>query len=452
MERVLILSFFAALGQRLVALNALDAALPTVLVSGSSMNWLFVHKNFPSQYVHVARYLAAAGHRVVFITQQRGLALRGVEKIEYRAPPLGGRPHPYLRYLTRAVANGQAVAAIGERLKKEGFTPDLVAGHPGWGEILFLKEVWPRVPLLGYFEFFYRAVGSDLDFDPEFPPEADDPMRVRAMNAVNLLALDAVDWGQTPTRYQHSIYPAIYRPRITVVHDGVDTGRLRPDNGACVTLSDGTVLSRSDEIVTYCARGLEPYRGFHVFMRSLPLVQRQRPNAHIVLIGGDRASYGRDPQGHGSYREQLLTELGAELDLPRVHFLGNVPYPHYRRILQVSSVHVYLTYPWVLSWSFIEAMAMGCLVIGSNTPPVEEVITDGKNGFLVDFFDRDALADRICDAIHKRDRLTAIRDAARDTALMRFDLKTVCLPAYLRLLARLTGARRLLRPTALARI
>ena len=303
--------------RRLVAVNALDATLSTVLVSGSSMNWLFVHKNFPSQYVHVARYLAAAGHRVVFITQQRGLALRGVEKIEYRAPPLGGRPHPYLRCLTRAVANGQAVAAIGERLKKEGFTPDLVAGHPGWGEILFLKEVWPRVPLLGYFEFFYRAVGSDLDFDPEFPPEADDPMRVRAMNAVNLLALDAVDWGQTPTRYQHSIYPAIYRPRITVVHDGVDTGRLRPDNGACVTLSDGTVLSRSDEIVTYCARGLEPYRGFHVFMRSLPLVQRQRPNAHIVLIGGDRASYGRDPQGHGSYREQLLTELGAELDLPQ---------------------------------------------------------------------------------------------------------------------------------------
>ena len=416
------------------------------------MNWLFVHRNFPSQYVHVARYLAAAGHRVVFITQERGLQLRGVERIAYRPPAPGGPPHPYLRNLARALVNAQAVATIARRLEQDGFTPDLIAGHPGWGEILFLKEVWPRTPLLGYFELFYRPVQSDLDFDPEFPATADDAMRVRALNAVNLLALDAVDWGQTPTRYQRSTYPALYQPRLTVVHEGVDTDRFRPDDGASVTLADGTMLARGDQVVTYCARSLEPYRGFHALMRSLPEVLRRRPKAHVVLIGGDEATYGPDPRAFGSYREQMLDELGDRLDLRRIHFVGRVPYSEYRRILQVSAVHVYLTYPWVLSWSFVEAMAAGCLVIGSRTAPVEEVLVDEENGLLVDFFDRGALAERICEALTHGDRFAALRTAARAAAIERFDMKTVCLPAYLRLLARLTGARRLLRSSALRRI
>jgi glycosyltransferase involved in cell wall biosynthesis len=416
------------------------------------VNWLFVHRNFPSQYVHIARYLAAAGHRVVFITQESRLQLRGVERITYRAPAPRRRIHPHLRPLAGPLANAHGVAKVAVRLKQRGFMPDLIAGHSGWGEILFLKEIWPTTPLLGYFELFYRSVQSDLDFDPEFAATADSAMRVRVLNAVNLLALDAVDWGQTPTRYQRSTYPAVHQPRITVVHEGVDTDRFRPDDQASVTLADGTTLERGDQVVTYCARGLEPYRGFHTLMRSLPAVLRRRPKAHVVLIGGDDACYGRDPRSFGSYREQMLDELGDRLDLERIHFVGRIPYPEYRRLLQVSAVHVYLTYPWVLSWSFVEAMAVGCLVIGSRTAPVEEVLVDEKNGFLVDFFDHGALAERICEALTKGDRLVALRTAARAAAIKRFDMKTVCLPAYLRLLARLTGGRRLLQSSALTRI
>ena len=296
--------------------------------------------------------------------------------------------------------------------------------------------------MLGYFEFFYRLKGSDVDFDREFPPERDAAMRLRTRNALNLLGLDAADRGQSPTQWQRSQYPQPYRDRIAVVHEGIDTTVVKPDATARLWLSGGRCLSRADEIVTYSARDLEPYRGFHVFMRALPEVLKRRPEAQVLILGGNGVSYGRRPERAETWRAQMLAELDGALDLRRVHFLGPLPYQQYLTVLQISSVHVYLTYPFVLSWSLLEAMAAGCLVVSSRTPPVEEVICDDDNGWLVDFFDVEGLAERIAAALAgKEDAISSrLRAAARQTVLARYDLNTVCLPAYLKLLRSLLGS------------
>ena len=405
------------------------------------MKFLFIHQNMPGQYVHAARYLAQAGHEVTFITQPRRAEIAGVRKLEYRPTLPASNAHAYVCELENAIANGLAVAGLCEWLARDGFAPDLVIGHNGWGEILYVKDVWPVVPLLGYFEFFYRAQGSDMDFDPEFPPARDAAMRLRTRNALNLLGLDAADCGQSPTEWQRSQYPKPYRERITVVHEGVDTALVKPDATARLWLAGGQCLSRADEIVTYSARDLEPYRGFHVFMRALPGILKRRPAAQILIVGGDGVSYGRRPERADTWRAQMLAELDGALDLRRIHFLGHLPYQQYLTVLQISSVHVYLTYPFVLSWSLLEAMAAGCCIVSSRTPPVEEVMRDADNGLLVDFLDVEALAERIAAALAEKEDTVCnrIRAAARQTAVGRYDLNTLCLPAYLELLRSLLG-------------
>lgn len=406
------------------------------------MNWLFIHQNFPAQFVHAARHLAALGDTVVFITQQRERQLDRVRKIVYAPPKRPPGTHPFVRELESAIENGIAVAQICTGLKREGFTPDLVVGHNGWGEILYVKDCWPHVPLLGYFEFFYRATDSDLDFDPEFPPSEADRLRTRTRNAVNLLGLEAADWGQTPTEFQRDLYPERYRREISVVHEGIDTGLVHPEPGTRLWLSGGLSLSRKDPIVTYSARNLEPYRGFHVMMRTLPQLLARHPTARVLIVGENGVSYGRQPTGAASWREQMLTELSGKLDLSRVHFLGRLPYAQYLAMLRISSAHIYLTYPFVLSWGMLEAMASGCCIVASRTPPVEEVLRDGENGYLVDFFDTDAIADRVGDALLHPERHEAVRAEARRTAVERYDLATVCLPAYLGLFNRLIRKNR----------
>jgi glycosyltransferase involved in cell wall biosynthesis len=405
------------------------------------VNWLFVHQNFPGQYVHVARHLVAEGHRVVCITARAGETIDGVRKIEYVPATVSAATPEGLREIDIALRNGLIVTKLCEALRSEGFLPDLVIGHNGWGEILYIKDVWPQVPLLGYFEFFYRSTGSDVDFDREFPSAGDIAQRLRTRNGINLLGLDAADWGQTPTHWQRKQYPRRYWDRMSVIHEGIDTEIVRPDPSARILLRSGLSCGFGDEVITYSARNLEPYRGFHAFMRALPKVLRTRPEARVLILGGDGVSYGRPPAVAASWRQQMLQELDGDLDLARVHFLGRLPFRQYLAVLQLSAVHVYLTYPFVLSWSLLEALAAGCLVVGSRTPPVEEIIDDGENGYLVDFFDAEALADRIGEALRSGGGSGRMRLAARQRVTGEYDLKTVCLPAYLDLLRKLTRKR-----------
>jgi glycosyltransferase involved in cell wall biosynthesis len=409
------------------------------------VNYLFIHQNFPGQYRHVVRHLASqSGNQIYFITQPNDNAMPGVRKIAYPKDQRGHiNCHAYAVELDRAIHYGATVADTCRALRDQGFRPDLIVGHSGWGETLFVKDVFPDVPVLANFEFFYHAHGVDADFDPEFVSIFNDSSRLRARNGINLLAYQACDWGHSATRWQRSLYPADMQSRISVLHEGVDTDLVRPSPKASFKLpGSGRVLTRRDEVVTYVARNLEPYRGFHIFMRALPQLLRRRKRAQIVIVGDDGVSYGAPPPPSSTFRAMMLQELGAKLDLKRVHFLGLIDYQAYLSLLQVSSVHVYLTYPFVLSWSFIEAMACGCLIVGSATAPVLEVLEDGKNGLAVDFFAHKRLAGRIEEALDQRRELGPLRQGARETAVQQFDLKRALLPRWMALFEDLVNGRR----------
>ncbi len=400
------------------------------------MKYLFVHQNFPGQYRHVVQHLAAQpDNQVVFLTHKNDNRIPRVVRVEYTPARLPGKEtHHYIRELEAAVLNGQAVLRACDVLDKKGFVPDVMIGHNAWGETLYLKELWPRAALLSYFEFYYHGRGTDCDFDPEYPLAPDDFPRIRTKNSINLLGLDAATWGQAPTEWQRSQYPAEYRSKISVIHEGIDTDVVRPDPAASFELDGGARLTRDQEIITFVSRNLEPYRGFHVMMRALPELLKRRPRAQVVFVGGDEVSYGRRLPPGESYRSRLLAELGDGFDATRVHFLGKIPYPRYLQLLQVSAAHVYLTYPFVLSWSMLESMAAGCALVASDTPPVREIVRDGDNGLLVDFFSTSQLVARLSEVLDHPDRMQAMRDRARQTIVERYDLRRVCLPAYLKLI------------------
>jgi glycosyltransferase involved in cell wall biosynthesis len=409
------------------------------------MKILFLHQNFPAQYRHLVRCLAnRPENEVYFITQANANAMQGVTKVVYKpVMPAQSTCHPFSIDVDRAIRTGLAAAEACRALRARGIRPDIVIGHNGWGETLFVKDVFPDAPLLSYFEFFYHAHGVDVDFDPEFTPVFGDPARLRTRNAVNLMGFSAADWGHTATSWQRSLYPSDMRRRITAIHEGVDTTPVKPNPDAWFRLpGHDRKLTRYDEVITYVARNLEPYRGFHVFMRALPEILRRRPHAHVIVVGGDGVSYGSPPPIGASYRVWLQQELRDNLDWARVHFLGQVPYETYMTVLQVSSAHVYLTYPFVLSWSFAEALACGCLVIGSKTAPVLEVLENRVNGLLVDFFSADDLADRVDEVFDHPDGFQELRDSARQTAVTRFDLTTRQLPKWERLINDVVNGRR----------
>jgi len=395
------------------------------------MRILIIHQNFPGQFRHVAKaWNERPGWQVVGIGRDTAPGMPELEKagrltlIRYKPHrEVHKAQHHYLRRMEDAVLHGQAVARVLLQLKAKGFSPDVILAHPGWGETLNAKDVFPNARLVHFCEWFYNAPaegngldpnwqGADIGFDPEFPASFDDRARIRAWNALHLLNLENCDAAISPTHWQKAQHPKAYLDKITVAHEGVDTENLGPNPNAVVKLPNGTVLKAGDPVITYVARNLEPYRGFHQFMRALPAIQREHKTAHTVIVGGDDVSYGRKPEGAKHWREKMLREVGSQLDPTRTHFLGKVPYEGYKRILQVSAAHVYLTYPFVLSWSMLEAMATGCLVIGSDTAPVREVLEDGVNGRSVGVFDTKGIASQALEFITGNSAKLAIRNNA----------------------------------------
>lgn len=400
----------------------------------------------------MARSLAQQGHQVIGLGDRANLRDRpdipGVSRIGYAPPKPGNQTtHQYLRDFEGQVRRGQQVVRSLLNLKAKGFIPDLIYGHPGWGEILYIKDVFPTVPLIGLFEFYYHGRGQDVGFDPEFASqpslELESSCRIRTKNVNNLLALEAVDHGVCPTDYQKSVMPAEFQPKLTVIHDGIDTTVAAPNPAAQVTLPAGEqslVLDRSQEVITFVNRNLEPYRGYHTFMRCLPRLLQERPQAQVVLVGGDSVSYGAAAPPGKTWKEIFFNEVKDELDLSRVHFVGRVPYSQLIGLFQISSVHVYLTYPFVLSWSLLEAMSCGCLVVGSRTAPLEEVIQDGQNGLLIDFFKPDEIVDRVMQVMAHPTQMQELREAARQTIVDKYDLQTVCLPRQLAFMAKVMAS------------
>ncbi|MGB5770224.1 MAG: glycosyltransferase family 4 protein [Crocosphaera sp.] len=395
------------------------------------MNILFLHPNFPAQFRHVTTALAKnPKNKVYFGTKRKEGGIPGVFKVIY-TPSRTARAetHHYVRNLENAVLQGQAVYRLAEQLKKEKFVPDVVYGHSGWGPTLFIKDIFPKAELLCFFEWFYHAHGTDADFDPKEPLNADDEARIRIKNAAILIDLYSCDRGLSPTYWQRQQFPPEYQSKITVRHDGVDTDYFQPKPGIKLVLKDKKLdLSEVEEIVTYVGRGMEPYRGFPQFMEAVSILLKKRPNCHVVIVGEDRVAYGRSLKDGKTYKQLMLETFSY--DLSRLHFTGSLPYGQYLKVIQASSVHVYLTRPFVLSWSMLEAMSTGCLVLGSKTPPVEEVIEDGVNGLLVDFFAIDRIVERIEEVLDHPDKMASLRVKARETIQERYALSRL-LPEHI---------------------
>jgi glycosyltransferase involved in cell wall biosynthesis len=396
------------------------------------MKILFLHQNFPGQFLHLAPELARRGHDVTALTDARNNRQSSVKTIRYKhdAAKVDPAQTRLGRNYTTMSDRGVTVARACLHMRDtDGYTPDVIFGHSGWGETLFLKEVWPQAKLIVYAEFYYRGVGADVGFDTEFTPYGFDQVMIAQGRAAHLgQALVHADAGLAPTDWQASTYPDALRPMIRVIHDGVDCAVMQPNPQASVTLPDGRILRAGDEVLTFVNRNLEPYRGYHIFMRALRDVLRARPKAHAIIVGGNEVSYGNAPNGEKGWKDLILSEVQADLPMDRVHFMGKVPYPTFVSIMQISRTHAYLTYPFVLSWSMLESMAAGCLVVGSRTAPVEEVLRHGENGLLVDFFDVPGWVQTLTETLAHPERYDGLRAAARRTALSQYDLRGVCLP------------------------
>lgn len=413
------------------------------------MNILFIHQNFPGQFKNLAPALAQQGHRCVALTLRvkEPTQWQGVQILPYAIKrKQGGGTHPWLMDLDTKVIRAEACMLAAQKLKESGFTPDVIVAHPGWGESMFLRDVWPDARIGLYYELFYQPGAGDIGFDPEFPNPAGphDPLRLRLKNLNNALHYPLGDMGISPTHYQAGTYPKKYQDRISVIHDGIDTQQAAPNPDARFDVSDDLILTPQDEVVTFVNRNLEPYRGYHVFMRALPKLLRARPNAHVVIVGGDGHSYGSAAPKGQTWKQIFINEVRGQISDPewqRVHFVGKLPYDRFLSTLQVSSVHTYLTYPFVLSWSLLETMSIGAAIVASDTAPVREVIKHDRTGRLVNFFDGDALVSEVCDLLEDSEARARLGAAARKLIMSEYDLRSICLPRQLGWIERLSKVK-----------
>jgi glycosyltransferase involved in cell wall biosynthesis len=408
------------------------------------MNILFVHQNFPAQFKNIAPALVKRGDKVVALSMRKNAPnqWQGIKMVTYSSTRSNSTStHPWVADFESKVIRGEACYLAAQKLYSDGFRPDVIVAHPGWGESMFLKDIWPDAKLGIYSEFFYQNTGADFLFDPEFQNSSNsNHCRLRLKNANNLLHFEIADAGISPTHWQASTFPKLFKEKISVIHDGIDTELVSPNPDAVFELGDGTVLTKHDEVITFINRNLEPYRGYHIFMRALPDLLKNRPNAQILIVGGDSVSYGfKSPSGK-SWKNIFIDEVKGQISddsWKRVHFLGLLPYSNFIKLLQISTVHVYLTYPFVLSWSLLEAMSAGCAIVASDTAPVIEVIKNKETGLLFNFFDPTDLVESVLSLLDDPSLRKNLSNSARDFAKNNFELSTICLPLQLSWIDRL---------------
>lgn len=384
------------------------------------MKILFLHRNFPGQFKYLAMELAQdVNNEVCFITNNNTTRTTArIRKIVYKLKRKVPKDcHRYLRFYEDAIIHGQAVAEVLIQMKTQGYKPDIIYGHT-WGCTLFVKDIFPDVPLVCYFEWFYNPEGADVGFNGEYVG-VDTRAKLQCKNSHLLLDLLNCDFGISPTEWQKSQFPKEFQNKIKVLHEGIDTNICCPKDNAIFEFK-GKRFTKEDEILTYATRGMEEYRGFPEFMKTLEQLQKIRPNMQVIIGGEDRVCYGCHLK-NDTFKQKMLREL--DLDLSRIHFVGNLPYAEYIKLLQVSRCHVYLTYPFVLSWSLLEAMATGCCIVASDTAPVKEVIQNNFNGILVDFYDIDLLVKNINLILNNPENYSNIRTSARKTINEKFELK-----------------------------
>lgn len=418
--------------------------LPTKTRRKEAMKILFVHQNFPGQYLHIARFLIAQGkHQLVAlrpVSQERPLpTINGIRMVGYHINrSTTAAIHPLAADFETKLIRAEACAEAAERLYRKGFRPDLICAHPGWGESLFLKNIFPSTPILSYQEFFYQAHGFDRGFDTEFT-SADlnhwsQLARLKTKRISSLMSLESSDWNISPTHFQRSTFPTEWQERISVIHDGIDLERIASIRSpSCLDMPCGKRIHKGQQIVTFINRRLEPYRGCHTMIRAIPIIQRLLPEAIIIMVGSqDGVSYGSAHPGGGRWSDHFFAEIEGHYDKEKVILTGHVHYSQLISLLRLSSAHIYLTYPFVLSWSMLEAMACGCALIGSSTAPVQEIIRQEENGLLVDFFNPEELAKAVSRVIKDSLLREEIKQGALSTA-NEYSLRK-CLPLQLSLM------------------
>lgn len=402
------------------------------------MNILLIHRSFPSQLKYPAMALGKdPNNLIMFLTNDNSNQMNGVQKIPYQ---IRKQKSPdglvSIQDFEESVLHGEAAAELALQMKKQGIKPNIIIGH-SWGPTLFIKEIFPDVPFIGYFEWYNKYENSLADFDKK--PTLAEKAAVKFSNSHILHDLIDCDAGISPTQWQKSQFPEKFQDKIEVIYDGIDTSFFKPEEGVKFSIPGKNLeFSAKDEIITYATRGLEPNRGFPQFMEAVDTLLKTRPNAHFIIAGKDEAYYG-DKFQKISHKEKMLEKF--DIDLNRVHFVGQLSYFEYLKLLQITSVHTYLTKPFFLSWSCVEAMATECCIVASNTEPVKEVMTDNYNGLLVDFFDVDELIEKIEYALDNKDKMQNIRKNARKTVIEKYDIK-LTLPKHYDIINRVVNRKR----------
>lgn len=383
------------------------------------MRILFVHHYFPGQFQRIAQHYVSEGHDVVAFHRglQDGRATRpvpGVRAIVYGEEAVSDRPEDHVLHdVDQFVREAASVGFRAVELKDEGWLPDLVYDHSGWGTGAFLHDVFPDAKHIRYCEWFFNNTAESGEF-----LTGERPFEARFMNSLlnlpTMMDLTRADLMIAPTEWQRRQFPDAIRRQIRIAPDGVDTDLFRPDRDARFTTPEGKSFVAGDRVVTYVARGADPFRGFQPFIEALGIAQAEDPDLHALILGDRKVYYGA-----GVGREDHFNDVmrRAAIDPRRTHFTGVVAYEQYRQALQVSAAHIYLTVPFVLSWSAIEALATGCAFIGSDTAPVREFVEHGREGLLVGFDDPRAIATAISHMVAAGPEIDAMRKAARRRVL-----------------------------------